>query len=95
MLNYVVTTFYNYSLLLQKRTLRSSLKQKNTAQYLDYYKMLLYLLASFLAVECTLIRPVSSATRDFYVAAVERNWNYAPSGKNKIRGIRLKNDNVR
>ena len=57
--------------------------------------MLLYLLASFLAVECTLIRPVSSANRDFYVAAVERNWNYAPSGKNKIRGIRLKNDNVR
>lgn len=95
MLNYVVTTFYNYSLLPQKRTLGSSLKQKNTAQYLDYYKMLLYLLASFLAVECTLIRPVSSATRDFYVAAVERNWNYAPSGKNKIRGIRLKNDNVR
>ena len=35
---------------------------------------------------------VSSMTREYYIAAVERNWNYAPSGQNKIKGVPLDQD---
>ena len=34
----------------------------------------------------------SSKTRDYYIAAVEKDWNYAPTGLNNVKGIRLEHD---
>ena len=36
--------------------------------------------------------PVASKTRTYYIAAVEMKWDYAPSGYNKVKGIKLEND---
>ncbi|KAJ7356219.1 hypothetical protein OS493_025972 [Desmophyllum pertusum] len=36
--------------------------------------------------------PVASKTRTYYIAAVEMKWDYAPSGYNKVKGIKLKDD---
>ena len=35
---------------------------------------------------------VISARREYYIAAVIKEWNYAPSGQNKIKGIPLFDD---
>lgn len=34
----------------------------------------------------------NSTTREYYIAAVERTWDYAPSGLNKIKGVSLDED---
>lgn len=51
--------------------------------------MLLYFALCLLASWSCLPRMVSSMTREYYIAAVERNWNYAPSGQNKIKEYHL------
>jgi len=33
-----------------------------------------------------------SATRDYYIGAVEKDWNYAPTGVNNVKGIPLHSD---
>ena len=35
---------------------------------------------------------VSSEVRKHYIAAVERKWNYAPSGYNNVKGLKLDED---
>ncbi|XP_022788227.1 hephaestin-like protein [Stylophora pistillata] len=35
---------------------------------------------------------VSSKVRRYYIAAVERKWNYAPSGYNNVKGLKLGED---
>ena len=35
---------------------------------------------------------VSAVTREYYTAAVIKEWNYAPSGQDKIKGVPLQND---
>ena len=42
----------------------------------------------------TLSSPVllSGMTRTYYIAAVERKWDYAPSGYNKVKGVKLEDD---
>lgn len=35
---------------------------------------------------------VSSKIRRYYIAAVERKWNYAPSGYNNVKGLKLGED---
>lgn len=35
---------------------------------------------------------VSSTTRTYFIAAVERKWDYAPSGYNKVKGLKLEDD---
>lgn len=35
---------------------------------------------------------VSSTTRTYFIAAVERKWDYAPSGYNKVKGVKLEDD---
>ncbi|XP_068726902.1 hephaestin-like protein [Montipora capricornis] len=37
-------------------------------------------------------RSASSKTRKYYIAAVERDWNYAPTGLNVVKGIQLEQD---
>lgn len=34
----------------------------------------------------------SGKTREYYIAAVERDWDYAPSGLNKAKGLKLQDD---
>lgn len=36
--------------------------------------------------------PVESKIRKYFIAAVERKWDYAPSGYNKVKGIKLEDD---
>lgn len=36
--------------------------------------------------------PVESKTRRYFIAAVEKKWDYAPSGYNKVKGVRLEDD---
>ena len=55
-------------------------------------KMLLYFALFLLTSWSCLPWMVSSLTREYYIAAVERNWNYAPSGQNKIKGVPLDQD---
>jgi len=38
------------------------------------------------------LRCSSSKTREYFIAAVERDWNYAPSGFNVVKGIKLEHD---
>lgn len=33
-----------------------------------------------------------STTRDYYIGAVEKDWNYAPTGTNNVKGIPLDSD---
>ena len=42
----------------------------------------------------TLSSPVvsSSTERTYFIAAVERKWDYAPSGYNKVKGVKLEED---
>ena len=35
---------------------------------------------------------VRAVTREYYIAAVIKEWNYAPSGQDKIKGVPLQND---
>ena len=35
---------------------------------------------------------VPSTTRTYFIAAVERKWDYAPSGYNKVKGVKLEDD---
>lgn len=58
----------------------------NSCKMLPYFA--LFLLASWSCLPMM----VSSMTREYYIAAVERNWNYAPSGQNKIKGVPLDQD---
>ena len=37
-------------------------------------------------------RPTSQKTRTYYIAAVEQLWDYAPDGKNNIKGTDLNKD---
>lgn len=39
-----------------------------------------------------LICHVAAITRTYYIAAVEKEWDYAPSGYNKIKGVKLEDD---
>ena len=34
----------------------------------------------------------SSTRRTYFIAAVERKWDYAPSGYNKVKGVKLEDD---
>ena len=31
-------------------------------------------------------------TRTYYIGAVEQEWDYAPSGYNKVKGVKLEDD---
>lgn len=33
-----------------------------------------------------------SASRDYYIGAVEKDWNYAPTGTNNVKGMPLDSD---
>ena len=33
-----------------------------------------------------------SRTREYFIAAVEMDWNYAPTGFNNVKGMPLKDD---
>lgn len=33
-----------------------------------------------------------STTREYYIGAVEKDWDYAPTGRNNVKGIPLDND---
>ena len=35
---------------------------------------------------------VSPMTRTYFIAAVEKKWDYAPSGYNKVKGVKLEDD---
>ena len=35
---------------------------------------------------------VRAVTREYYIAAVIKEWNYAPSGQNQIKGDALQDD---
>ena len=35
---------------------------------------------------------VRAVTREYYIAAVIKEWNYAPSGQNQIKGVALQDD---
>lgn len=37
---------------------------------------------------------VSSEIRKHYIAAVERKWDYAPSGYNNVKGVKLEDDRL-
>ena len=34
----------------------------------------------------------ASKTRTYYIAAVEKDWDYAASGYNKVKGVKLEDD---
>lgn len=51
--------------------------------------MLLYLAFSVAVLDSCLPRVVLSITREYYIAAMVREWNYAPTGLNLIKGIPL------
>ena len=34
----------------------------------------------------------ASKTRTYFIAAVERKWDYAPSGYNRVKGVKLEDD---
>lgn len=51
--------------------------------------MLLYLAFSVAVLSSCLPRAVLSITREYYVAAMVREWNYAPSGLNQVKGMPL------
>ena len=52
--------------------------------------------AAFVLTACfifsQLICHVAAITRTYYIAAVEKEWDYAPSGYNKIKGVKLEDD---
>ena len=52
--------------------------------------------AAFVLTACfifsQLICHVTAITRTYYIAAVEKEWDYAPSGYNKIKGVKLEDD---
>ena len=50
------------------------------------------LLGVCLLLSCFSVQIVSSKTRKYYIAAVEKEWDYAPSGYNKVKGIKLEED---
>lgn len=54
--------------------------------------MLLCFALSFLVCWSHLARVANSMTREYFLAAVERTWDYAPSGQNKIKGVPLDED---
>ena len=41
---------------------------------------------------CSTLRSISAVTREYYIAAVIQEWNYAPSGQNQINGVALEDD---
>lgn len=46
-------------------------------------------------ISCVVMQNVStgaSTIRKYYIAAVEKEWNYAPSGYNKVKGVKLTGD---
>lgn len=43
-------------------------------------------------VLCEVVCNGAARTRTYYIAAVEREWDYAPTGYNKIKGIKLEDD---
>lgn len=36
--------------------------------------------------------PAVGKIRKYFIAAVERKWDYAPSGYNNVKGIKLEDD---
>lgn len=43
-------------------------------------------------ISCVVLQNVytgASTTRKYYIAAVEKEWDYAPSGYNKVKGVKL------
>jgi len=51
--------------------------------------MLLYLAFSVAVLDSCLPRVVLSITREYYIAAMVKEWNYAPTGLNLIKGVPL------
>ena len=45
----------------------------------------IFLLVALFDVGC-------SRTRDYYIAAVEKDWNFAPTGWNNVKGVQLEHD---
>lgn len=46
-------------------------------------------------ISCVVMQNVSTAAstiRKYYIAAVEEEWDYAPSGYNKVKGVKLAGD---
>ena len=46
-------------------------------------------------ISCVVMQNVytgASTTRKYYIAAVEEEWDYAPSGYNKVKGVKLADD---
>ena len=41
---------------------------------------------------CSTLPSISAVTREYYIAAVIKEWNYAPSGQNQIKGVALEDD---
>ena len=41
---------------------------------------------------CSTVPSISAVTREYYLAAVIKEWNYAPSGQNQIKGVALQDD---
>ena len=54
--------------------------------------MLMYLALSLTVLWGCFPVMVSSVTREYYIAAVVKNWNYASTGQNQIKGIPLRDD---
>ncbi|CAB4018123.1 hephaestin isoform X1, partial [Paramuricea clavata] len=52
------------------------------------------MVAKFRVKTCNKVAPTSDSrkTRTYYIAAVEGRWDYAPDGKNNLKGIDLDND---
>ena len=46
-------------------------------------------------LSCVVIQTVytsAAKTRKYYIAAVEEEWDYAQSGYNKVKGVKLEDD---
>lgn len=78
----------------KKNVIISILQTSNIWQFAgaNAATMLLFCAFSLAVSWIYLPREVSCSTREYFIAAVERNWDYAPSGQNKIKGIPLIND---
>jgi hypothetical protein len=52
------------------------------------------MVAKFRVKTCNKVAPTSDSrkTRTYYIAAVEGRWDYAPDGKNNLKGIDLDKD---
>ena len=64
-------------------------------KHLNYSRMMpsfTQMLACLMLLVALFQKGRPSRTRDYYIAAVEKDWNYAPTGLNNVKGIPLVND---